>query len=410
MRLSNDSKKIFKIVTEFKSELRIKSQILNPLSKGLIMTLINNFDDAMRVVNYFEKNNNSNKITEYKIVKIVKQNDIIFPQNLLSILIPEVILKSIYKTSKCYIYFDFLLMGRKIDIYFILGDSFNNVDRTLYVKHVEKIILWLIILHNHSRQICSSNLKLYIYMTVFKKEMPGHKNIVVSTDHINSAYTSSCPSNGEIVIFRSEEWFKVLIHESFHAFGLDFSGMNNDLCNHMMLKIFKIKSDIKLYETYTELWAELINVTFYVCLKNKKETNTKKIKLIEEYLNDEILFTYYQTSKLLTHMGTSYDKLYANNRCVEYKEDTNVFSYFISKMILYNNINDTLKWMINNNTNLLQFSQKEPSIVGFCELIRKNYKNKSISVILNKIDKYIEKQKNNFGKRTSRMSVLEFEN
>ena len=41
--------------------------------------------------------------------------------------------------------------------------------------------------------------------------------------HVNSGYTYTCKENNEIVIYREEEWLKVLIHESFHAYGLDFS-------------------------------------------------------------------------------------------------------------------------------------------------------------------------------------------
>ena len=50
---------------------------------------------------------------------------------------------------------------------------------------------------------------------------------VLEPININGGVSNVCVKNSlsEIVIFRREEWFKVLIHETFHNYGLDFSDL-----------------------------------------------------------------------------------------------------------------------------------------------------------------------------------------
>ena len=47
---------------------------------------------------------------------------------------------------------------------------------------------------------------------------------VLDQDNCNTAVTYACAIKGECLIYRKEEWFKVLIHETMHALCLDFSG------------------------------------------------------------------------------------------------------------------------------------------------------------------------------------------
>ena len=45
---------------------------------------------------------------------------------------------------------------------------------------------------------------------------------ILSPDIVNTGLTRRCATDNEVVIYRQEEWFKVLIHELIHGFGLDF--------------------------------------------------------------------------------------------------------------------------------------------------------------------------------------------
>lgn len=62
---------------------------------------------------------------------------------------------------------------------------------------------------------------LYLFNTV-QKELPENKSEVIGPVNANTGYTYRCEKNNEIVIYRQEEWFKVLMHETMHTFGNDF--------------------------------------------------------------------------------------------------------------------------------------------------------------------------------------------
>ena len=63
-------------------------------------------------------------------------------------------------------------------------------------------------------------MSLHLYLTLFEKKIRNIKE-VLGESHVNTAYTWHCSPNNKIVIYRHEEWFKVLIHESFHFFGFE---------------------------------------------------------------------------------------------------------------------------------------------------------------------------------------------
>ena len=137
---------------------------------------------------------------------------------------------------------------------------------------------------------CASHLTISLYMTSLKKHLPDNRGEIIGREHINTAFTTSCPQDGSIVIFRAEEWFKVLIHELFHALGLDFSHLHDSLksCNAQILYLFPVKSDVNLYESYCELWALILNASFL----SYKQTRSKKdfIEHAERMIDEERSF------------------------------------------------------------------------------------------------------------------------
>jgi hypothetical protein len=61
-----------------------------------------------------------------------------------------------------------------------------------------------------------------------------------------------------------------------------------------------------------------------------------------------------------------------------YKEETNVFAYYIIVAILISNFNNFILWCIDNNTNLINFKQEQSSIDSFIRFISENYKNNDL--------------------------------
>ena len=65
-------------------------------------------------------------------------------------------------------------------------------------------------------------MNIYIFLTDLKKKLPEHTGQEIGKINVNTGFTMTCRPKSNIVIYRKEEWFKVLIHETFHNFGLDF--------------------------------------------------------------------------------------------------------------------------------------------------------------------------------------------
>lgn len=242
----------------------------------------------------------------------------------------------------------------------------------------------------YSSKKCVKTLSVYLYLTSLEKQLPtSNQDSVLDANNINTAFTTTCPVLSEIIIFRREEWFKVFVHETFHNFGLDFSGMKNETVHNFIMDIFAVKiDDVCAYESYTEFWASVINALFYSFLNQKNLDQF--LKNSEYYINKERTFSLFQMVKTLQYMGLNYNDLYFNSKSFKngrenlYKENTHVFSYFILKTILLNNYQGFLNWCQSHNTSILNFEKTEKNQMQFCDFLKKNYKTQNI---LSKIER-----------------------
>jgi hypothetical protein len=245
--------------------------------------------------------------------------------------------------------------------------------------------MWIYILSSYASKKCSNSLAVYLYFTSLEKSLPSSNIEVLNELNVNTAFTTTCPVNSEIVVFRKEEWFKVFIHETFHNFGLDFSDMNNSNAHKCILDIFKVESNVNLYESYTEFWAEIMNALFcsFYILKNKRDIN-QFLSNSEFFINFERTYSYFQLVKALDFMGLTYKDLFSNVERSKvlrenmYKEKTNVLSYYVIKAVLMNNYQGFLFWCKTNNPSLIQFEKTNKNQIDYCDFIKNNYKTASM--------------------------------
>jgi hypothetical protein len=299
-------------------------------------------------------------------------------------------------TEICY---TFSLFERKITLYFITEELDNKINLNIYNKYVDTIILWLYLLNEYASKKCSKTLVIYLYFTSLKKELPNSKISILNQNNVNTAFTYTCPVDSEIVIFRKEEWFKVLMHETFHNFALDFSHMNTNESTEFILSIFKVKSEVNLFEAYTEFWAEIMNAalcSFYLAQgnsvnyfdsgsqdKERKSFFNAFLIHFDFFINFERTYKFFQMVKTLEFMGLTYDDLISSDstsaslRETLYKEKSNVLSYYVITTILMNNYQGFLSWCDKNNMSLLQFKNTTTNVKEFCKFIYKNYKTNS---------------------------------
>lgn len=353
------------------------------------------------------------------IKKITHSSQIIKPKFFNAKSFPELIRNHIDDTMMTEISYSFSLYDRTVKVYFMVENKNVEEEIEVYNRYVQSIAMWLYMLNIYAPKECVESIHIYLYFTSLLKKLPNSNIHILDENNVNTAFTTTCPKDSEIVVFRKEEWFKVLIHESFHNFGLDFSGMNNHEVNNCILNIYPVNSQVNAYESYTEFWAEIMNVLFcsFFELKDKSDIN-QFLSNAEFYINFERRYTFFQMVKTLQFMGLTYGDLYSKTdhakvlRVNLYKEKTNVLAYYVVKTVLMNNFQGFLSWCDKHNISLLNFKKTIGNQHEFCEFIRKNYKSKSMLECVDESVHFLSKLKRKKGNMkyilsNMRMSICE---
>jgi len=302
--------------------------------------------------------------------------------------VPDNIKNFIKKNIKCIETYDFVIKNIKFSIEFLVCD---NKEHEIYLKKV--IVLLHFLLSFFVPQI--SSLKISLCFTNKKKLLPEEKKQILSKDNINTALTFACKKDGEILLYRKEEWYKVLIHELMHSLCFDFAQLNMSFSIKNLLKnMFNVNSEFNITETYSEFWANIFHTSiisfFSLSNKNDFEDFILNFRILNEF---EKYFSIFSCIKVLDHMGLSYEEITSDDEGKKskslslYKEDTNVFAYHILKSIWLFNTEDMLLLFNKHNTNLI-FSKKEDKYV--MNLLKKTQKQYRMKEYIKNI-KFIEK-------------------
>lgn len=281
--------------------------------------------------------------------------------------IPEEIRSDFESTNKHgFKYETTLKRGRKVAIYIV----FPNTAK-LHKKiptYLNNIIAWLNFISEFASSQCSQTLNIFLLLNDAKKDIPDIDTEPIDTINANTAFTTSCSAVNYIFVFRREEWFKVLMHETFHCFGLDFSSEEGDKSNKHILSIFPAvnpTTDIRLYETFCEMWAEIFYFMF--CLFNNHRFSEARFV---RKLRKEQLFSIYQSNKILNRSGFEYKDIQQVFPKKKYTEKTQAFSYYVLKSLMLWNIDAFLDWCIKYNgaETPIQFDgSKIPEYCAFVE-------------------------------------------
>ena len=304
--------------------------------------------------------------------------------------IPSIIHKKIKKINFNEIYY-FQIKNIDFQVHFI---SIKKHSKDYLDKKIKKIIIMIHFLLSFHIDLKVKSINILLFLTNEKKELPTNNSITLNEMSVNTAVTYSCRKNGEIFLYREEEYFKVLIHELLHTICFDFSKVVVSIdIKSMILDMFNVNSNFYIAEAYSEFWANIINTSFvsYEMLTNKKDVddfvdNFKILNLFER------MFSIFQCIKMLDFMGLTYldiigkYKKTINFSISKYKENTNVFAYHILKMVWLFNTESFINWFDKKNINLI-YSQKTSDYI---KDILKKTKNHYNDEILLKLLKYIE--------------------
>lgn len=314
MKLTNLSKQYLTFLTNNKYVNHIK----HDANTNRILTKI--YYDILKA-HEFLQNVKKNGLYNYNISIIENSSYITKPNNFNYNSFPQIIREHIDDLSLSELTYTFSLFNKECKVIFVVEDANVELKIKTYNKYIDSIVMWLYILNLYSSKECAKTLTIYFYFTSLEKSLPESNIFILDEKHVNTAFTTTCPKNSEIVVFRQEEWFKVFIHETFHNFGLDFSDMNTDKCHEHLLNIFKVKSLVNSFEAYTEFWAEIMNALFcsFFMLKNnrqygtinKNNNNVREFLLNAEFfINFERSYSFFQLVKVLDFMGLTYKSIF----------------------------------------------------------------------------------------------------
>ena len=407
-QLSDNSKTLISEIKKFNNRFLKLEPDISDETTAFFKEMYNNILDAR---NDFKKTS----IKNFNINEVTSQTQIPKPDSFHPHFFPDDIIQSIDTISSHIMTFDYTISKRTVSVHLVFMDknSISEIEQQ-YTQYIEMIYIITHVLSNYSSIECGKNLSLYVYLTDFKKRVPMSPLDEFDTKHVNTAYSDICTTNSDIVIYRNEELVKVLIHELFHNYGLDFSRIKYDSMKEKMLKLFPIKTDCELTESYAEFFGELINIaitTYYLDNSVKIATYVHNAHYLLFY---EKLFSMIQSVKVLHKIGLEYENLYLQDELsitlrnnIYYNENTNVFCYYIVKNILLYNCPEFLTFCNKRNLQLLDFRKTNVTLDLFYEFIKEHHNNRQFLQIIRKIEKNIQNIEHPFVKYTARISCIE---
>lgn len=395
MKIKKESQQLVSLYNKESINFNHKRETTNK-TKNILNEFYDDFKRATKYINELDMSFVSLSIKNIQNIRDIPR-PISFPQNS----IPSSIMQHIDSQMKSYYKYTVELYERKITMIFITELTNPEKYVKIYNSYFMRVLVWLYIIDKYSTDNCAEELTIYLYHTSLKKLLPLVSGEILSEVNVNTAFTTTCPIKSEIVIFRKEEWFKVLIHETMHNFGLDFSGMNTSNCTEMILTKFKVNSDVNLYEAYTEYWARIMNIVYVSFIESI--TKEQYITNINKLINIEIWFSCVQMLKILKYMNLGFVSLFKEKDAKnKFKEGSSILSYYILTFILIYNWQNTLEWCDTHNTEPIAFKKTHENMNDFCKYILLNAENQELLNYINNIG--IEPIPNSL-----RMSAIELE-
>jgi hypothetical protein len=352
---NHDSMQIIKSVNKIKATCGVESEIASDLDLDgdaidILYKMFLDIRETFNMINDIESKNITRMvdpvIEDREIIMRDIQNRYVTPS------IQQLIINSL-KPDKSFkgrrIQYLLKIDGSPLEyvVYFTTFDSKLDLDY-LDMCAVNIFSLVHFLSKSRSRDCEIQRLELHIFLTPFKKLLPKKKGATIGPENVNSGMTRPCQKTTKIMIFREEEFMKLVLHETVHSLGIDIPHKFYQYYQERLDQIFSIDSTYNLNETYTEFWAVTINILFQIIQSigpgDRYADDPTYIKqLIRDCYILETTFSRIQTIKVLDWMGLSIgDLVNESQKRRDFREDTHVFAYYILKYLLMENITDVL--------------------------------------------------------------------
>ena len=205
------------------------------------------------------------------------------------------------KINNCYKYnFDHM------DLYFFDNKDVNNDT----IEFIYKITKWIYDINPRHK------IRLFIFNIPIKKDM---NTKILTYENSCTAYTSL--KYKEIIIWRDEELYKLIIHELIHLLFLDikFTWQNNNVYNLKYIPE-RLRTGVSINESVTEFIAMFLYTILSSITKNKK---------FKSLYYKQIKHSWRMTSKLLNIFNI---KNFSKD-LVKFNQTNNIFAYVVLKTI-----------------------------------------------------------------------------
>jgi len=341
--------------------------------------------------------------------------------------IPTEVWKNIQSATSCTLTYHFppsmeLISARSVTFVVASQEACNPKKVKEMNALIRQCLTWLYIAQkNAKKNKCNeSPLVVYLFFSPLPKMLPlttntnakgGKKPTTLDWCNANSAFTMVCSdtdasrnqtktSARQIIIFRQEEWFKVFIHETFHNYGFDFSNASDELIrystNYTAKKLYPVRSEVNLYEAYTECWARILTIVFSCVYGRASESEAKYAACLNARFSEEIGFSFFQAGKVLEYMEIpSYEHLIKGQAAELYSEKTSILAYYIITLVLFSNYSAFIAFAKNVNTNTnnkvfhlsdyVVFSQTKNQMDSFLSFLQTHYKNANLTKNINAV-------------------------
>lgn len=301
------------------------------------MTIINRFYEYLNNIYVNFMHTETQYINNIKVDNFttLKCNNIIKEDKY----IPIQIVKQINEKTYSNVYFKNIYknINLEIDIYYLKQQKLKREKTQMILNYIFFIIYYI---HNINVKHNIQELKIKLICCTLKKTIENGNQL--DTVNVNSGMTTRYYNGNisEIIVYRDEEMFKVLIHELLHSFDVDSKQIKRNIEYNInsFFGIDVLHSSININESFVETYACLLNV-FIVSKILKRD-----FKIL---LDKERNYCINQANKLLGILHLDIENNRLINRKQNRQEATHVLSYYILKALNFMYIEEFLLYLKN---------------------------------------------------------------
>jgi len=227
----------------------------------------------------------------------------------------------------------YVVDGTTVDCEVIEVQDGEKVDSRRLGKLLRRLNMMVVVLNRlRGVEMSPKRIEIILVLNPQEKRAPLRRHKHYCARHVNNGLTSFRDGASEyIYIYRSEDIYKVMLHELIHFYGLDFD--TPLALDGEAFCVRDLSGKIDLNEAYTETLACYLWIVMHVYIEYTPIDADTFSSLLMKQVRKSRAFFCKTVASILSHSGTT---LRRGPVCERYlTQDTHVFSYFVCKTALF---------------------------------------------------------------------------